>query len=148
MFRFEIIDIKIQNFEVKLVKRLEIISTYLKFLIFYPKNIEIRKHFLNMMRGLFIQFKDEKQVLDRLNSSCISYEDFITILNELDEIFDRTWGYYDDILRDFEITLALEDYDRVMLRKPEIKYFTAEKKDEYLRRIQELEDNSQPHNHI
>lgn len=137
--RDDIKEIKRQNLEMVVVKRLEIINLYLKYLVILPKRKDVRKHLVAMMKGFFIHYKNELVILNRLKSAYISQEDYDEIIVELDDLSDENFDFYDAILRDFEITLALKDFDRVMFRRPHVEFLSDEKRDEVLSRIDALE---------
>lgn len=135
----DLYEIKKENIEVKICSYLNIINLYLRYLTVYPKEKKVRKQIFNLMKGFFSHLKYEEEILKRLENARISQEDFDDIILSLESLYYIAADYYHDILLDFETTLSVGDFDRVIYRKPEEKYLNEEKKELMIILIEKLE---------
>lgn len=142
---YEIKDTKRKTLENKVSMVLDIANIYLKYLVVFPMNANLRRQLLVATKGFFIHMKYENEILNRLDKAVISQEDFTRILNCLDDLYDEAFQYYDHVLDEFETTLSLKDFERIVYKDSSPRYLTEEKREELLCLIDSLENKSNHH---
>ncbi len=145
--RDDISEVKRQNNEAKLMMYKDIIWLYIKCLVYCPKEVEVRKKMLRMMKGFFKHLSNEAEILDVLGSAYISQKEFDDILIQLDDEFDKAFTYYDGVLADVEESLELRDF-RIFLHRnedtPGIDQDKKEKIGEMILRLEEANRKRSP----
>lgn len=139
--KFEIKDTKRKTLENKISIWFDIACIYLKYLIVFPERSDLREQLIVATKGFFVHLKNEAIILKRLDQASISYEDYIDILNELDELYDAEYEDCDQILADFETTLSLHDLERLVFRDSGSKFLDGNKMQEILEYIDGLENS-------
>lgn len=137
--KIEIRDTKQKNREYKISLIIDVINIYLRYLVVFPNKRNLRKQLLIGIKGMFIYLKNENIILNALNEANISFEDYIKILEDLDSLFDEAYDYYDHVLSEFETTLQLHDFERIVYKDSTPKFLNDQKRDEFLQFIASLE---------